>query len=328
VGLETTLIGGYPKIGDSTEEQIHRRSLHQFDKGNLSEEELEQVKNDVTKLAIQKQVDAGIDIVTDGRIRWDDAVTYQARKMAGFDITGLIRYFDTNTFYRQPVAESRVEAIKPLLVNDYQFATQNSSKPVKVVITGPFTMAKLCANHFYREPKQFVFDLAHIFHAELTALEEAGCTQVQFDEPALLQHKDEFNLFVQAYEVVTAQRSKAERTLFLNFGAIDEIYPKVLGLPFDRIGLDLTAGHANWNVITKEKWSKKLLAGVIDARNTKMESESAITQLVNQVGEVISLDNVWLSHNHNLEFLPRVNADQKINVLTKVAKQLKGASVS
>ena len=37
--LETTLAGAFPKIGDTTEEQKLRRSLHQFDKGEIIDED-------------------------------------------------------------------------------------------------------------------------------------------------------------------------------------------------------------------------------------------------------------------------------------------------
>lgn len=328
MGIETTIIGGYPKIGSSTDEQKLRRTLHQFDRGNLEEEDLAHVYNEVTEIAIQRQVDAGIDMVTDGLIRWDDAVTYLGRKIAGFDFGGLIRYFDTNTFYREPMIESRLEALRPLTVDDYRFAAAHGSKPVKAVLTGPFTFAKLSRNRFYREERQLLFDLCHILHREVEALEEAGCLHIQFDEPCLLRHKQDLKLFFQAYEIVTAERSKAEKTILFNFGSIEGIYPKILELPVERIGIELIKGHKNWDVLKEAKWTKKLMAGVIDARNTKMESESEVVELVQRLGDEIALDQVWLSHNHSLEFLPRSNADKKMELLVHVARQLKGAGVS
>ena len=70
------------------------------------------------------------------------------------------------------------------------------------------------------------------------------------------------------------------------------------------------------------------MAGVIDTRNTKMESDSETVEAVQRLSEQVQLDHLWLTHNHSLEFLPRPNAIKKIDLLTKVAQQLKGASVS
>lgn len=326
--METTAAGAYPKIGDTTEEQKLRRAFHQFDKGELSDEDLEQTKNEVTELAIKEQIDAGIDIVTDGLIRWSDPLIYEASRIFGFQINGLIRYFDTNTFYREPIVESRVEYAKPISTADFQFALEHSSKPVKAVLTGPYTLAKLSKNTFYREFKQLAYDLAHVIHQEAKALEEAGAKYIQFDEPALLSHKDELKLFFQIYEIVAAQLSGAEKTLFLNFGNLEGIYPKILELPVERLGLELTKGHKNWDVTKTAPFTKKMMAGIVDARNTKMEAEQELVSAVQQLGTMTSLEDLRISPSHSLEFLPRTNARKKLQLLAQAAKQLKGANVS
>ena len=326
--LETTIAGAYPKIGDSTEEQKLRRAFHQFDKDEITEEALELVKNEVTEEVIRQQIEAGIDIVTDGLIRWPDPVTYLAGQISGYDIKGLIRYFDTNTFYREPIVASRLEGFKTVLAQDFQFAQEKSAKPVKAVITGPFTIAKLSVNRFYREFKQLAFDLAHIIQREAKALEDAGCRCIQFDEPALLHHKQDLALFFKIYEVILAQLSKTEKTLFLTFGNLEGIYPKILDLNVERIGCDLTHGHQNWDVFKKAQFTKRLMAGIVDGRNTKMETEADLVQTVHKLEESVNPDQLWISTNHSLEFLPRANARKKMELLGSVAKQLRGASVS
>ena len=327
MALEATIAGGYPKIGDTTEEQKLRRALHQLDKGEISDEDLVSVIEQVAEEAIREQIQAGLDIVTDGLTRWEDPVTYILRKIAGCDLTGLIRYFDTNTFYREPDVVTRLEYIKPFLVPDYQFASSHSSKPVRAVITGPYTIAKLSKNSFYREFRQLAFDLTHIIHQEAIALEEAGCLYIQFDEPALLHHKEDLASFFKIYEIVLAQLSRAEKTLFLNFGSIDGIYPKIQELGVERIGFELTKGHKNWEVLKQAPLNKKLMAGIVNARNTKMESEHDLLETGRELEPFVSLDQVWISPSHNLEFLPRANARKKLELLASVAKQVKGVSV-
>ena len=59
-------------------------------------------------------------MVNDGMIRWDDGQTYIARNLEGFEATGLLRYFDTNTYYRQPVATGPISWKGPITVSDYQ----------------------------------------------------------------------------------------------------------------------------------------------------------------------------------------------------------------
>jgi 5-methyltetrahydropteroyltriglutamate--homocysteine methyltransferase len=323
MALETAIAGGYPKIGDTAEEQKLRRALHQYDKSEIAEEELEAVINQVTEEVVREQIDAGMDLVTDGLIRWNDPLTYHARKMVGYELKGLMRYFDTNTFYREPVVATRVEYSKPLAVSDYQFAASHSQRPVRAIFTGPYTLAKLSRNDFYRDFKQLAYDLAYIIHNEALELEAAGCQHIQFDEPALLHHKDDIQFFFKIYEIVLAQLSKSEKTLLFNFGSIDGIYPKILGLGVDQIGLDLTQGHQNWEVIRQAPFTKKLMAGIVDARNTKMESEAELTEMIRELEKMVPLDNLRLSTNYSLEYLPRGNARKKMELLASVAKQFK-----
>lgn len=324
----TTSAGNYPKIGDSTEEQKLRRALHQLDKGEISDEDLEKVLAEVTQEVVREQIEAGIDLVTDGRIRWSDAVTYQAGKIVGFKMTGLIRYFDTNTFYREPIVESRVEAGKPFLVEDYKFAASVSSKPVKAVLTGPYTLARLSKNTFYREFSQLAYDLAHIIHREAKALEDAGCPVIQFDEPAIVNRKEDWKLFERLYEIVAVEITKAEKILFLNFGHLEGIYPKVFNLAVDTIGCELTRNHPNWSILKTSPFEKKLMAGIVDARNTKMETEAELAEVVQRLSEIVPFEKLSVSPSHGLEFLPRSVAKKKLAVLAASVKSFKETKVS
>ena len=109
----TTVVGNYPKIGGAKAPNL-RSAITQLDRGRITLEELHQIEDQVTTEVIQEQVDSGIDLVTDGHIRWDDGQTYFARRIKGFNIGGIIRYFDTNTYYRHPTAESRLERNGPI----------------------------------------------------------------------------------------------------------------------------------------------------------------------------------------------------------------------
>jgi 5-methyltetrahydropteroyltriglutamate--homocysteine methyltransferase len=328
MSLLTTAAGSYPKIGDSTEEQKFRRALHQLDKGEISDDDLLLVQQEVTKEVIEEQVSAGVDIVTDGGIGWGDPLTYEARHIFGFKITGLIRYFDTNTFYREPIAEARLAYKQPILVEDFKFASGVSTKPVKAVMTGPYTLARLSKNTFYRDFGQLASDLTFILHREAQALAAAGCTMLQFDEPAILHHKDDWKLFSRLYETMTSELSGVEKILFLNFGSLEGLYPRVCKLNVETIGCELTKDHPNWRTLKTSPLEKKLMAGVIDARNTKMETHEELDAAVARLSEITSLDRVALSPSHSLEFLPRDAARKKLANLASFAKQKNGAQVA
>src|SRR5437016_8998170 len=132
--------GSYPRIGDSAEEQVLRRTIAQREKGEKTDADLRAAEDHMTELALREQIDAGLDLVTDGLIRWYDPISHLAGKLAGARINGLLRFFDTNCYFRQPVIEARLERNGPLVVEEFEFARRKTSRPLKAVLTGPLTL--------------------------------------------------------------------------------------------------------------------------------------------------------------------------------------------
>jgi 5-methyltetrahydropteroyltriglutamate--homocysteine methyltransferase len=323
-----TVVSHYPKIGDTPGEQILRRALSQFDRQEITADELERVKDEVTRRVIAEQIEAGCEVVTDGQIRWDDPLTYLARKIKGFRVTGLLRYFDTNTFYRQPICEGELASPDSLVVKDFQFANAVSSVPVKALLTGPYTFAKLSQDQHYKDFEKFASKLAAFWGEETKRLVQAGATIVQFDEPALLSHKREFPLFKRIWEKLAAYFPQGlETILFLNYGDLREIYSEVLGLPVTTLGLDLAGKSENWKLLRQGRFGKKLLAGIVDARNTKMETEEELREKLEELANLLPGNQFSVSPNYGLEFLPRNVAKKKLSNLSKVAREFRSAKV-
>ncbi|MBI2544234.1 MAG: methylcobamide--CoM methyltransferase, partial [Candidatus Rokubacteria bacterium] len=88
--------GSYPRIGDVPDLQRHRRAYAQRERGDISAEELRKVEDEVVAGVIREQIEAGIEVVTDGLIRWYDPYSHFARGLEGVEINGLLRLFDTN----------------------------------------------------------------------------------------------------------------------------------------------------------------------------------------------------------------------------------------
>ena len=318
--MKTTVVGNYPKIGPGTNAPSLRTALSRFQVGGITEEELHRVEDEVTKEVLGEQAQAGVDVVTDGHIRWDDPQTYVASKIGGFDLTGLIRYFDTNTYYRQPVAEGKLAWSGPITVADYQFAAQNSQKPVKAVLVGPYTLAKLSRWPHYGDLRDVVLDLAGILNQEAAALAAAGAPVVEFDEPAILRNKADFHLFREAMSALV-KGVPTSTALYAYFGDISGVAREFLALPFDIIGLDFVMGESNFELVDGLPEDKQLGLGIIDARNTGLESVSDIVGRIKRVAGAVPLDRIQVSPNCGLEFLPRATGYNKlVRMVEGVAK--------
>jgi 5-methyltetrahydropteroyltriglutamate--homocysteine methyltransferase len=324
--LITTVVGSYPKIPNLPRPAVLRKAIADLDAGKITLEALHKVEDEVTLEVIDEMTEAGLDLITDGKIRWEDEQTYIARRLAGFTVDGLIRYFDSNTYYRQPVCEGAVAWQEPITVRDWKFAVAHSSKPVKPALPGPYTLARLSANRYYRTTEEFVLALAVALNAEARALQQAGATVIQFDEPAILRHKNDWPLFEKAMEQLTRGLT-AKLALYTYFGDVGEIYPQILSLPFGVIGLDFVQGARNWDMVSTAPFTKELGFGIVDARNTKLESPQELFRAFARLARLVSLDHVYVNPTAGLEFLPRERAQEKLaNMVRAVSSYSEGHS--
>ena len=319
--LTTTVVGDYPKIPNRPRPAKHRVAMAKFAKGDITFEDLRKVEREVTIEVMQEQAEAGVDIITDGQIRWEDAQTYIAAKLSGFEITGLIRYFDSNCYYRRPSAVKRVTWKKPITVQDYRFAHDNSKKPVKPVITGPYTLAKLSVHPAYDRFEDFALDLADALNQEILALQQEHPTMIQVNEPAITWHKEDAEIFTEAMNRLMSG-IKIPSALFTYFGDVMGLENVLKTSPFDVIGLDMTHG-ANWHVVANNHWEKSIALGVVDARNTKLENWDEMFLRLEPLLSVTDPKRIMISPSSGLEFLPREIAQSKLTHMVNGVNEIR-----
>ncbi|MCJ7577696.1 MAG: methylcobamide--CoM methyltransferase, partial [candidate division Zixibacteria bacterium] len=212
--LKTTVVGNYPKITEDKTQANLRLALNRFDEKKITSEELEKVYQETIKRVIKEQKEAGLDILTDGQIRWDDLVTPFAKNIDGFKIGGLLRFFDNNVYYRRPVVKSKLSFKNYSVVEEFKFAQNISSKKIKPVIVGAFTLAKLSLDEFYNDEEKLVLDLAEILHKEAMRLDQENAEMIQIDEPSLCYYPDKIDLVEKSLRIIT-QGLKTKIALYL-----------------------------------------------------------------------------------------------------------------
>ena len=315
--LKTTVVGSYPKIAEDKSAVNLRQVRNRFDLKKISAEELEKVYQDTTRRVMWEQEDAGVDLITDGQIRWDDPVTPFARNIDGMEIGGLLRFFDNNVYYRRPVIKSKLSFKDYSVVNEFKFARANSQTEIKPVIVGAFTFARLSRDEFYRDEEKLVFDLAEILHKEALKLSQEGAKTIQMDEPSLCFHPDKLGLVEESLKIIT-RGIEAKFALYLYFGSIEKLVPDLFDLPVDVIGVDVVSREENLELLL-EYWNEKEIGlGCVDARNTKMENQSELLALFEKVSKRIHEDKIFINPSCGLEFLPHAEAQKKLKNMVEV----------
>jgi 5-methyltetrahydropteroyltriglutamate--homocysteine methyltransferase len=334
--------GSYPRIGDSPELQVLRRAIAGFDRGERTAADLAEAENQMTRRAIEEQVAAGVELVTDGQIRWNDPVSYLAGKLEGVRVNGLLRLYDTNFYFRQPVVEGRPVRKGDLTVADLGFARKTlaeaakdkpGARQVKPVLTGPYTMARLslaeAADMTALGPRAEAY--AEALAAEIGALADAGAETVQIDEPSILLHPGDWELFAAALGRLTAARDEARKRgrkidllLYVYFHDCAQLYPKLVALPVDGVGLDFSYNPKLADAIVETGSPIPLALGLVDGRNTKLEQPADVAREIARMLPRIAGERAWIGPSCGLEYLPRDRARAKLELLGTIRSAVEG----
>ncbi|MGA8221876.1 MAG: hypothetical protein WB780_09515 [Candidatus Acidiferrales bacterium] len=349
-GLHLSSTGSYPRVGDSYDLQLLRRTISGLDRGERTTADVLDAENEMTRLAIADQVKAGLDVITDGQIRWYDPISHLAGKLENVKIRGLLRFFDTNSYFRQPVLSGKPTRRGNLVANEYGFAcnalghlptpAEKAGKlSIKPVLTGPYTLAKFSlaeppkngAPDSFASLESRAMAYAEALALEIEALAQTGAELIQIDEPAAIKFPNDWPIFVQSLTPLFQARDKAVRggrkielALYVYFHDCTPYYEKLVGLPVDIIGLDFTYDAKLADLIASAGSPKPLGLGLVDARNTRLEDPEVIAWQIERLMPKIEGGRAYLGPSAGLEYLPRDRAFAKLQLLGKVREALNG----
>jgi 5-methyltetrahydropteroyltriglutamate--homocysteine methyltransferase len=322
----TTLVGNYPKVAEGAYATKLIGAVTKWQRKELSDAQLEETCRDITKAVIREQEQAGIDLVTDGQIRWEDIVTPFARGLEGFEINGLTRWFNNNVYYRRPILHKQPIWSAPVLVDQYRFAKRSAAKPVKAVLPGPYTFAAVSEDRFYKKLRPFALRMAEILNQEARALAGAGAPFIQFDEPAIGfgaplpgAPKTDLKLAVEALNVAV-DGLNCKTAVVTYFGSLDGALSALMRTGVDVVGVDVVSDPDNLNALKKTKVTKAVALGCLDARNTKLETAADLHAIFRVARKIAPQDGLYVSPNAGLEFLPHTQALAKVRRLVDAAR--------
>ncbi len=317
----------YPRIGDSADLQLLRRTIAQRDKGEKSDADVRAAEDRMTEHALREQHDAGLDVVTDGQIRWYDPVSHLAGKLEGVRINGLLRFFDTNFYFRQPVVHARPQRTKALLVDDFVFAKAHSARPIKVVLTGPYTLARhsLESNGGAGGFEKLLAAYTGALGEEVDALVKNGATLIQVEEPMVLRRPEDFHFVERSMTRLALSKGAAKLALCVYFADPAPMYAQLQTLPVDILGLDFTYNPGLVEVVASRGSYRTLALGLVDGRNTRLENTASVARQLERLAKGLHGAPAYLTPSCGLEYLPRDRAQSKLRHLSLLKKTFLGS---
>lgn len=314
-----TTVGSYPKVATGGYSTTLIRAITKRQREELTEAQLEETYRMITRAVIREQDRAGVDLLTDGQIRWEDLVTPIARRLDGFEINGLARWFNNNAYYRRPVLRRKPVRRAAMLVSEYRFAKSCTSKPVKAVLPAPYTFAMVSEDRVYKRTRAFTFKMAEILNEEARALADAGASVVQFDDPAYGFGKTDVKLAVEALGIA-ARGVRAKTAVSTYFGALEGALEPLLRAKVDIIGIDVVSSPASLKALARARVTREVALGCMDARSTKLESVRELHAIFRAAERAVPSERLYVNPNCGLEFLPHPQALAKIRRLAEAAR--------
>ncbi|MFN3698604.1 MAG: methionine synthase, partial [Dictyoglomus sp.] len=230
--LPTTSVGSFPKP------EYLVKARNQYSKGLIPYSTLHELELKATEEVIRMQEEIGVDILVHGEMERGDMATYFAENLEGFTISGLVRSYG-NRYYKKPIVIGKIKRNKPITVDMFKYAQSLTKKPVKGMLTGPYTIADWSFNEYYENKRDLVLDLAEIINQEALDLEKAGALFIQIDEPAVPTHPEEINIAQEGLQIAT----RGLRSFIIThicYGDFRPIWKEAINFPVHQFDLEFT----------------------------------------------------------------------------------------
>lgn len=347
MALLTTTIGAYPKpayvptpdwfrqggAGLSNPTAAYQKYLN-----NLPDD-IEEMLDRATQEVVKDQVNAGVDIPTDGEVRRENYIHYHCRHIDGIDFSNLTRKVSRQGAWAAdlPTATGPLKARDRFLPRDYRIAQAATDRPVKITVPGPMTITDSIADAYYGDDKRLGAALAVALNEEILALAKAGCSWIQVDEPLFERKPDRAldygfeNLercFQGLPEHVTCavhmccgypdyldqeDFQKADQTAY--FQLADAIEDSGI----QAISLEDAHRHNDLSLLEHFK-TTKVIFGVIAIARSRIETVEEITERLQAALNHIDADRLIVAPDCGLGFLSRELALSKLANMVMAAR--------
>ena len=320
MGLLTSSVGSFPKPA------ALRKARRQFADDEIDHAALREAEDQAVRGVLSMQEELGIDLLVDGEMDRGDMATFFAERLEGMEISGLVRSYG-NRYYRKPVIVDDVRRTGAMTVERWRFAQGATSKPVKAILTGPYTLMDWSFDEHYPSREACAMDLAEVVREEAEELVAAGVRDLQIDEPAISVRAEELDLATRALGAVTEGLDSRVRTwTHICYGEFGPVMERILELPVKGLLLELSNSEFDMLEALGGLPDDKLLgAGVVDVHSHDVESADAIRKRIDRVLDVLPPERVWINPDCGLKTRTAEETRGKLQAMVEATQAVREA---
>lgn len=264
---------------------------------------------DATRLAVDDQLRAGADLITDGEMQRVDF------NLGFYDYLTGVKPLPASRKWGPPahdqrskyVAASEIAAPNGLgCVTEYRLVRALTNAPIKVPVPGPYTLAGcIQGGEVYRDRQAVAEALLPIVNREMQALAAEGVEYIQLDEPSFACHPKQPELFLNVIERTVAGVN-AKISMHMCFGnyraravghrSYRPLFPHLGRAKVQQLALEFASREMAEIELARELPAPMELAvGLIDVKNTWIEPPELVAERLRQVLKYIEPERVTVT---------------------------------
>jgi 5-methyltetrahydropteroyltriglutamate--homocysteine methyltransferase len=335
--LPTTLVGSYPqpdwlidreKLAGRLPPRVRAADLWRVDPKYLQD-----AQDDATILAIHDQERAGLDIVTDGEIRRESYSNRFALALDGIDADNPGSMPDR---LGNPMPVPRITGPlrrrEQVQVRDVRFLRQNTDRPVKITVPGPFTMSQQAQDEHYASEEERAYAFADAVREEIADLFAAGADVVQLDEPWMEARAEQARRFgietlrraLDGITGTTALHICFGYPSFMGSGRAHEYHflPELAASPVDQISIETAQSRLDLAVLEQLE-GKTIILGVVALDSADVEPAETVAERIRRALPHKPAEELVIAPDCGMKYLPRDAAFAKLQAMVAATQAVR-----
>ena len=302
----TTTIGSFPQTAEIRQKRL------QFRNGQLDESAYIAAMQDEIRATIKRQEALGLDVLVHGEAERNDMVEYFGQQLDGFAFTsnGWVQSYGSRCV-KPPIIIGDINRPAPMTVSWSRFAQEQTSQPVKGMLTGPVTI--LCWS-FPREDvsrETSCLQLALALRDEVLDLEQAGIGIIQIDEPAIreglpLRQADwpaYLEWAVKSFRIAASGvKDETQIHTHMCYSEFNDIIKYIAAMDADVITIETSRSDMELlDAFEAFEYPNEIGPGVYDIHSPNVPSIEWIETLMTRAAEKIPRQRLWVNPDCGLK---------------------------
>lgn len=302
----TTTIGSFPQTPEV------RSWRAKFKKGELSQQQYDDLIKKETEETIRFQEETGIDVLVHGEFERNDMVEYFGEQLAGFTFTknGWVQSYGSRCV-KPPVIYGDVSRPKPMTVKWSKYAQSLTPKWLKGMLTGPVTILQWSFVRNDQPRSQTCTQIALAIRDEVVDLENAGIKIIQIDEPAIREglplRKEEWATYldwaVKAFRIsASGVKDDTQIHTHMCYSEFNDIIQNIADMDADVITIECSRSQMELlDAFADFKYPNEIGPGVYDIHSPRVPSSYEMVKLLEKASAVIPVNQLWVNPDCGLK---------------------------